>query len=229
MIGKTDEYQRTTNKTKRAFERGGFTGLARKIYEKLLGDHFKLHTSYWYIKELNGEHINITPKFKVDVNYNAMQETLDWERDNLHDGKFYTEEFKEISAAQKYSHYMVRLSHDNEIIGFLKVGFRKVYIKEYKKIMVLPQNTVFIYDTFICENYRGFGMAPYMVSEVMKNLTEKGIEYVMCLIVPGNLASQNAYGKIGFKRIKYIWHLRLYGLRVFNINPEKLIYRSSLK
>ena len=88
---------------------------------------------------------------------------------------------------------------------------------------MIPQNPVFIYDTFVSEDYRGLGIAPYMINEVMRNLSKQGLEFVVCHIVPTNVASQNAYSKVGFNRIKYICHLRLFGLRLFNCDPEKLM------
>lgn len=229
MPDEIGEHQRIGNKIKRAYKGGGILRIAVNIYKTLKRYLLRFHTSYWYIRKLNEEFKEIGPNIKVSINYNAMQETFDWERDHVRGGMFYSEAYKEVNAALENNHDIVNVSHNDKIIGFLKVGLSKVYIKEYIKVLEIPQNTAFIYNTFICEDYRGLGIATYMVNEVMKKLSKNGLKFIMCFIVPDNLASQRAYAKIGFKRINYIWHLRLFGLRLFNLSPEKLMYDATSK
>ncbi len=229
MSDKFDEHQKIRNKIKRALKEGGLSRVVVNIYKTLKRDLFRFHSSYWYIGELNEEFRKIEPNIKVCVNYNSIEETFNWERDNLRDGAFYSEQFKEINAARENNHNIVNVSHNGNIIGFLKVGFRKIYIKEYIKIMDIPKNTAFIYDTFISEDYRGLGIAPYTVNEVMRKLSRNGLKFIMCFIVPDNLASQKMYTRIGFKRTQYIWHLRIFGLRIFNLSPKKVMCDATSK
>ena len=217
------KYENINDKIKYAYKSGGFGRLFYRALNVARRKLFKFHTSYWYIRDLSESIENLVPKIKVNITYNAIEDTLNWERSTLHDGNFTLEDNEEIRVAHENNHNYIHVSHEGEIMGFLKVGFDKVYVKEYTKNIFIPDNTAFIYDTFISKKYRGMSIAPYLINEVMKNLSEKGEEFIVCHIMPSNLASQKTYAKIGFKRIKLIWHLRLFGLRVFNCSPEKML------
>ena len=54
----------------------------------------------------------------------------------------------------------------------------------------------FIYDTFVTEQLRGKSIAPFIINEVMKSLTQKGVRFIACHIIPANQASQKTYRKI---------------------------------
>jgi ribosomal protein S18 acetylase RimI-like enzyme len=210
-----------------AYRTGGFITLFYRAFRKIRKILFKFHTSYWYIRDLRKPLNNIEPSLKVDIKFNSMSDTLEWEKVNLHSGVFYAEDIKEINVAQKNKHYFVNVSHNHKIIGFLKVGLREIYFKEYMANIPIPQHIAFIYDTYIHPNYRGMGIAPYMINAAMKQLSTNGLKFMMCHIKPLNLASQSTYAKVGFEKINFIWHLRLFGLRIFNLPPQKLIQRYS--
>lgn len=223
MIDNARDYFAIKERIRRVYAKGGARALAVGVCRELRERLFSYHTSYWYTRDLNKEFSSLTPKSKVDVDYCAIRETLEWEESHLHKGTFNDDDYKEIEAAQEHNHYIVNLSHDKRTIGFLKVGFGEVYFKEYAKVVTIPHNIAFIYDTFVHKDYRGHGIAPYMVTEVMKSLCKKGLKLMMCHIVPGNTASQRAYGKMGFRRIRCVRNVRCCGLSLFNIHPARLL------
>lgn len=224
-----NRYANFKEKIKRAYKTGGLTTVFNRGFKKISISLFKFHKSYWYARKLIEPFENIASSITVNINDNSREETLEWEKINLRTGNFCSEDYKEINIAKKNNHHFVNIKHCNEIIGFLKVGFREVYFKEYIKKMNIPHNAAFIYDTFIHQNYRGRGIAPYMINEVMKRLAKNKLEFIVCHITPTNLASQKTYAKIGFKRIRFIWHLRLFGFKIFNFSPERLMMEFSQK
>ena len=227
MIENAGDYFSISERIKRAYAKGGARALVVGVWRGLRERLFNYHTSYWYLRELTKEFCSLTPQIKVDVDYDAIRKTLEWEETLLHKGAFNDEDYKEIGTAQANNHYIVNVSHQKRTIGFLKVGFGEVYFKEYADVVTIPQNMAFIYDTFVHSDYRGHGIAPYMINEVMKNLSQRGWVLVMCHIVPDNYASQKVYEKIGFQRVSHVWNVRCCGLSLFGPHPRRLMHTVS--
>jgi ribosomal protein S18 acetylase RimI-like enzyme len=218
-------YENAYEKIERAFKTGGIGTLILRALNLTLRILFRFHRSHWYIRNLAEPIENVAPKVKVSIKYNSIEETLDWEKNCLREGIFTLEDNNEIEVAYKYNHKYFQANYNREIIGFLKVGFIKVYFKEYLKSILIPHNGAFIYDTFVSQNYRGMGVASYMISEVMKKLSKERFQFISCHILPDNYASKKAYGKLGFREIKFVWYFRFFGLRLFSCSPEKLLKR----
>ncbi|MFH1776273.1 MAG: GNAT family N-acetyltransferase [Candidatus Omnitrophota bacterium] len=207
----------------RAYKTGGLGVLLYRVFKKTRKVLFGWHTSYWYVRKLSESSVEIIPNITVDINYHSIEETLKWEKDNLHNGIFYCEETKEIRTARQNNHYFLNVTHNNKIIGFLKIALHKTYFKEYLMNISVPPNLVFIYDTFIHPDYRGKKIALYMINESMKMLKAQGRAFIMCHIVPSNHVSQKIYTKIGFRKIGCIFYLRFLGIKIFNFHPERLM------
>ncbi|MHA1970013.1 MAG: GNAT family N-acetyltransferase, partial [Candidatus Hodarchaeales archaeon] len=98
---------------------------------------------------------------------------------------------------------------------------------EYVRVVKIPQNIAFIYDTYVHEDYRGNGIAPFVLTDVMEILSKKELKTIMCHIVPKNIASQKTYNKVGFHRIQCVHNIRCCGLSLFNVHPGKLMEKVS--
>lgn len=210
------------NKIASAYQSGGLSTLFLRAVRVAWRVLFTFHVSSWYRRDLNEPFQQIDPAVAVDLNFNAIEAVLDWEK-NLKQNTFTLLDHKENNVAYENRHNYIAVNLGHQIIGYLKIGFNRIFFKEYTKEVGFSKKTAFIYDTYVSENTRGQGIAPYMINEAMKKLHQEGFDYLGCHIVPSNTASQRAYQKIGFKKVRSVWHLRLFGIKLFNCRTSKIV------
>ena len=119
--------------------------------------------------------------------------------------------------------YFPHIKYNGDIIGCIKIGFKNVYIKDYKKIIEFPPKIAFIYDTYIVPEFRGLNLASFMINEVSCFLRNKEYRAVLCHIPHWNTPSIKAYSKVGFKRLKSIRWIKILGFDFLTTNPSTLL------
>lgn len=180
---------------------------------------FETNSAIWHVKALSDRAIEIEPAIQLSLEFTDFNETLEWiKRQNV---QWMINE-KETLYAVNEGHYWPSIRHQEKIIGYLKVGFGKVYIRDYEASFEFPRNTAYIYDTFVSSRFRKKGVATYFISETCNFLKEEGFEKVVCHIPAWNTASLKAYSHAGFRRIKTIRWIKILGLKVLTSNPVKL-------
>jgi ribosomal protein S18 acetylase RimI-like enzyme len=168
------------------------------------------NSAFWFEKDLNNI-VDYKPKIPVKIDMNSTDKTIEW---LIKQSQSWVVHPKEIDAALKYNHCWPNISYKDKIIGCIKIGLENIFIVDYNKLVKFPNDTAFIYDTYVIDEMRGKGLAKYLISEAAKFVKTKGYAKVGCHIPPWNKASINAYEEIGFRKISYIRNINLLGVSI---------------
>lgn len=177
----------------------------------------------WYEKDLLDLPLQIKPKIEVKIDFTSTDEVIDWIREKKIEG---SDDSFEIEYAQINKHYFPVIKYNDKIIGFEKIGFKKIFILDFEGFICLPDRAAMIYDTFILPEYRNLGMASFLTRESMIYLKNKGFEKIYCHILPTNKSSIKSFSKVGFKKIRNIYFLKILGLKFIIPALTKVINKS---
>jgi len=169
------------------------------------------NSAFWFEKNLNEKLVECKPKIPVDINLDLTSETIEWLKRQKQSWVVHP---NEIDTALKFNHCWPNISYKGKIVGCIKIGFENIFIVDYNKVIKFPEETAFIYDTYVVEGMRGKGLAKYLIAEAVKLTKTKGYAKVGCHIPPWNQASITAYEQMGFRKIRYIRNVNLFGVSI---------------
>jgi len=156
---------------------------------------FTTNSAIWFERDLTEELIDYHAKLPLEIDISSTSKTIDWLKGQKESWVVHP---KEIDNALKYDHCWTSVKLNGKIIACIKIGFNKIYISDYDKVIKFPKNMAFIYDTYVLPKYRGKGVANYIISQASKFIKNQDYTKVGCHIPPWSKASINAYRKNGF-------------------------------
>lgn len=184
----------------------GFISTVKIIIKNL----FRYKKVGWYEKNLLDLPNQFKPKIDVKIDVASTNEVIDWIKEKKIPG---TDDTFELEYAQANKHYFPVAKYNDKIIGFEKIGFKKIFILDFEGFIYLPDKAAMIYDTFVLPEYRNLGIASFLTRESMIYLKNKGFEKIYCHILPTNESSIRSFLKIGFKKIRNIYFLKILGVK----------------
>ncbi len=205
------------------FEKEGLRGLFARALLKIRSVVFSTNSALWFKKETGHDCPPIRPGLNVDIEFNNSS-IIQWLSDN-HNKYPWLYIPEEIRSAESNRHVFVTLVYNNSVIGYIKIGIKRVYILDFDEELPLPRVTAFIYDTFLLPEYRGKNIVPFALVNTISFLKTKGIREIFCHIPKWNRASINAFAKIGFKNICHIRFLRLFKFKFLIRDFYRINYR----
>jgi len=203
-------------KTKRILKRRGGLFLFKKLYKKIRHSTFRTTSSIWLEKSLDLPVKPVLPGIDVTINFLVSDKSklIEWlAKQHVKFPWMYFS--KEIGVATADNHIFVTLLHRDEILGYIKVGKKQVYIHDFDSIVSFPPGTAFIYDTFILPEYRGKHLALYAIAKTIDYLKEKQFKKLWCHIEQWNQASLKTFRKAGFEEKGSIRFTKLCGVPFF--------------
>jgi CelD/BcsL family acetyltransferase involved in cellulose biosynthesis/ribosomal protein S18 acetylase RimI-like enzyme len=201
----------------------GIKNLSVRIINRVLSFMISYNSAVWFEKDLTEETQSIETKIPVELDLHSGTRTIDWIEKQK---KSWLINEKEILTGVILNHYFPTALHNGKIIGYVKVGFNAIYITDYNRIMSVPDDMVFIYDTYILQKYRGKGVAPFIISETLKHMKNMGYKYVRCHIPKWNKSSIRAYKKLNFREVNFIRCIKIFGIPIITAAPFKRYYSS---
>jgi len=188
------------------------------VMRRILSFIFTTNSAIWFEKDLTEELVDYKAKIPVKIDMNSTSRTIEWLK-NLK--LSWVVHPKEIAAALEYNHFWPSVCTNGKIIGCTKVGFGKVYIVDYNRVIEFPERMAFIYDIFILKDYRGKDVAKNITIQAIKFLKEHGYTKVGLHVPPWNKAPISICEKIGFKKVIYIRYFRIFGVSIKIASPTK--------
>lgn len=184
----------------------GFISTIKIIIKNL----FRYKKVGWYEKNLLELSSQFKPKIEVKIDFASTNEVIDWIKEKRVPG---SDNSFEIEYGVLNKHYFPVAKYNNKIIGFEKIGFKKIFILDFEGFIYLPDKTAMIYDTFILPEYRNLGVASFLTRESTIYLRNKGFEKIYCHILPTNESSIRSFLKVGFKKARNIYFLKICGMK----------------
>src|SRR3989338_2043101 len=134
------------NKTAQIYQREGAFAVLNRGVKKIIRPVFEANSAIWFERDLLQPLPKIICNIPLKLNLKARQETIEWLKQSRESWLFNQ---REIEVGLHYQHYFPHVSYQGQIIGCLKVGTSYVYIHDYQRILPLPQQFAFIYDTYV--------------------------------------------------------------------------------
>ncbi len=210
---------RIYSKIKQSYRDGGITQIVKKSIRKASYLLYHANNAYWFRMDLQGEVKSFTSDGNVSVYFNTPHDTIEYIKKH---GCYYPEE---ISTGLTMGHMYTNLKYRGKIIGYNKTGFNSIYIEDFKKQYLFPQNVAFTYDTYIDPEYRNRNYGAFLLNRVCNNLKQKGFKAIWAHIPPWNKASESMHRKLGFQRQKMIAYYWVAGIAWTTCNPVRFIAR----
>ena len=210
---------RRIEQVKKKYTTGGVKGLSKSAMKKIISFIVASNYATWFRRDLNQPIVDQIPKMSIRVQFEKREETLKWIK-SFNKTWMYDKKENEMAIAE--NHAIAGIYHKRKIIGYIKIGHKKVYIQDFQKVITFRSGKAFIYDTFVLPEYRGLGVASYLITESMKYIKNKGFNQLLCHIPVWNTASIKAYKKVGFEAVKDIRFVKILGLSLFTSRPEKI-------
>ncbi len=215
-------------KIKKTYKEEGIRGVLKKS-KQAISDNVYFRRFSWHERDLSLPIIDVSPRLSVSLGYDSRDEVIKWIKSKIYNGVLSEKESFETKVAIANNHFFPSIKLDGEIIGFMKVGFNKVYIKNFKKIYSLRKGTAFIYASYVDPKYRGSGIYTFSKTEMMKFLKGKGFQKLASQIRSSNGPSKHVAKKCGSRRVDSSWQFRCFDLNIFTGPPEKLMSHGGIK
>jgi len=180
---------------------------------------FKTNISIWFERRLDEPVEEVFALDRVATDFEHPRKTIDWIMQNRDDWHFLN---RELAVALENGHYFPRAELEKETVGYMKIGVKRVYVRDFLKCVTFADKTAFVYDTYVEKDMRGKKIARKMITDTLKFLKEKGYARLLCHIEEWNKPSLAVYGKAGFKKLRRIRFLRLMGCDFLSFDPTRL-------
>lgn len=195
-----------------AYKERGLPGICVRIAKKAGRLLFDTNSAIWFEKNLSEGFPDVTISMPLEINLSAPEEVINWIKNH---GEHWMYIPKEIEVGLEENHYFALAKYNGNIIGYCRVGINRVYIPDYKKIIPLEPESAFICDTYVVAEFRNQNIATFLKIKLMQALRERGFKKIRNHVPAWNRSSLRVTEKLGFKRIAYIRHLRIFSCLKF--------------
>ncbi|MCP4567878.1 MAG: GNAT family N-acetyltransferase, partial [FCB group bacterium] len=154
------------SKGRRLYRREGLRGLLAAAFRKL----YDRHQSVWYDRTLDDMEL-IKPHFEGRLDFDNPEKVIDWINSLKISG---INDPIEIEKMKERGHLFVGIMNGADIIGYIKIGWDKVYVLDYRLDMQIPPSECFYIDLFVAPESRGLGAGPFIVSACMIEMRKRG-------------------------------------------------------
>lgn len=154
----------------------------------------------WYVCDLT--HCTEHDEEKMDVSFRQMkQDDLDklfqsFPRE-LGEIKYYILKDRLTEEARKV--FVAETSNDNTPAGYFCTSVTDTFVGETKRTLSVPKGTVYLFDDYVFEQYRGRRIQEKSICYRMQQYRDLGYTEAIVCIDNTNNASFHSYQRCGFK------------------------------
>ena len=197
----------------------GSTGLSLLILSNFARKILRTNAATWYRLNLNEFAPTAQKGNSLSFGFMRLDEAQGFFRN--HQGSFPWMFVKEeMEAASDAGHMFPCLRDGDTVIGYIKLGIEKAFVLDFERILYIPPNGAFIYDTFISPSHRGMGLGSQLVGLTARFAQEQGFRTIWCHIPDWNDPSKKAFRRAGFEAVGEIRFVKLFGKDYFRKHPK---------
>lgn len=179
---------------------------------------FEHNEAYWFLRSLSDRIPEVDINLPIDISLHNSNETIDWLKSFVEPWMYNK---KEIRTGLKEKHYFANAKLNGIIIAYSKVGFKRVYVDDYRMILDLPDKAAVLYHVYVLREHRKNNVAAYLVSKLLLELKENNFASMCCQIAIWNKPSISLFSSLGFNKFAHVKFYRLFGfLRFWLIKKE---------
>ena len=197
--------------------------LILKIFRKFKNYIYSCNSAIWYEKKTDNSIKHVVSDIEIKVDFRNSN-IIPWLKEH-HPTYSWLYILKEIECAEKYDHIYATFVYEEEIIGYIKIGIKNVYVADFDEIVTVPSGVAYIYDTFVLPAYRKKNIIPHAFNTILSFLRGRGINEIFCHIPAWNIASIRLYKKLGFKEVAFILFGRIFWLKFLIRDRNKVCFK----
>lgn len=187
------------------------------------GYKYYRHKSIWFALPLDGDIKVARPRFQGRLDFDNPDSVLSWiEKQNLPG----TNDRTEISKMKERGHLFVGVMDQNDIVGYLKLGWDTVYVLDYDTDIQLREGDYFILDFYILPEKRGQGGGAFAATAAALEMKKRGFKRGVMHVRIDKMPMLKAGASAGYQEIDRVDYVSLLGMRIFRPHPRKFIFRS---
>ncbi|MRR21039.1 GNAT family N-acetyltransferase [bacterium] len=202
-----------------AYRDNGLAEVAKRAWHRARNFIYESNSAIWFKRDLYAPVRAVPSGIPLTITFTDFAATLGWVEQL---GTPWMLNPQELKVAKEQGHLWVNARDEGKIVAYIKLGFKDVYIVDYKKTVAFPQNVAFIYDTYVLPELRGHKIASHFVNELALYLKSTGYTTLMCHIPGWNIASIKTYERIGFLRTGEISCIKLLNYHILSSDPVKM-------
>lgn len=203
----------------RILTKEGFFSLLRAMR----GYKYYRHKSIWFALPLNDDIRIAPPRFRGRLDFDNPGGIISWiEKHNIPG----TNDRNEISKMKDRGHLFVGVMDQNEIMGYLKIGWDTVYVLDYDTDIQLPEGDYFILDFYISPEGRGRGGGAFALTALALEMKQRGFKRGVMHVRIDKIPMLKSGASTGYQEIGRVDYTSLLGMRLFRPYPGKFIFRS---
>jgi ribosomal protein S18 acetylase RimI-like enzyme len=192
----------------------------RGILSASAGRFYDRHKSIWFELPLDETPAVIPPRFEGRMDFDHPRRVIEFIKDRNIPG---TNDPDEISSMMKRDQMLVGVLDGDNIIGFIKIGWDKVYVLDYGCDIQVCPGDFFVIDIYIGPEMRGKGAGPFLVSatslEMKKRKFRRGVMHVRIDKEP----MLRTCARTGYREIGRVNYKSILGKKIFRPHPSTLL------
>lgn len=186
--------------------------VARRFYDR--------HQSLWFERRLDETLTLIGPRFDGRLDFDHPERVREWiarqDIPGLNDAI-------EIGSMKERGHYFAGVMNGDDLIGYIKIGWDRVYILDYGIDLKIPPGDYFIIDIYIDPAGRGLGAGPFLVSAAALEMKRRGFEGSIMHVRTDKDPMLKTCLRTGYREIGRVDYRSVLGRRIFRPHPAALI------
>lgn len=185
---------------------------ARRFYDR--------HVSIWFDLPLDENLTLIEPRFKGWLDFDNPEKVIAWIGQRNVPG---TNDPVEISTMRTRDQLFVGIMNDDRIIGYIKIGWDKVYVLDYRIDIAIPKGEYFIIDIYVEPESRGLGAGPFLVSASTIEMKKRGFTGSIMHVRTDKTPMLRSCARTGYREIGKVDYISVLGKKYFRPHPLTLL------
>jgi GNAT superfamily N-acetyltransferase len=188
------------------------TALRRRIYDR--------HQSAWFRLPL-AEFTEVIPgRFDGSLDFDHPERVLAWIDALALPG---LNDRVEIDAMKAREHLFVGALDGDKLIGYIKIGWERVWVVDFGLELEIPAGDYFIIDLFTDPASRGLGAGPFLITAVAAEMKKRGFTGSIMHIRLDKQPMLRTAARTGYYDLGRVDYVSILGRKIFRPHPAALM------
>jgi len=183
----------------------------------MVGKAYFHHRSIWFDLALTDSMEVIRPKFDGWLDFDNTKKIYGWIEERNVAG---TNDPYEIAHMKEAGHFFVGIMNGDKIMGYMKLGWDRVYVLDYRIELQMPPESYFVIDIFIAPENRGLGAGPFLSSASAIEMKRRGFKRAIMHVRTDKTPMLKSGAKAGYVEIGRVDYQSILGKKVFHPHPS---------
>jgi GNAT superfamily N-acetyltransferase len=192
----------------------------RPFFAALRWNLYFRHRSVWFELLLDNTVEVIEPRFDGHLEFDDPQRVLNWIRETNEPG---TVDAHEIESMLDRDQYFVGILDGDAIVGFVKIGWNRCYVLDYRCDLEIPAGCYFLLDVYVAPGARGKGAGPFLLTAAAVEMRRRGFNRGIMHVRTDKAPMLRSSARAGYRELGQVDYALVLGRHLFRPHPLGLI------